>query len=86
MCSLTDSQCEQWFNERKPKEKKPHRTQPTVVDGVSIPAVNQIVPSTTQLVRQDESSETTASIAQNFDDTLERNKDFYDRLLLELKA
>ena len=46
MCSLTDSQCEQWFDQRKPKKKKPHRTQPTVVDGVSIPAVNQIVPST----------------------------------------
>lgn len=39
----------------------------------------------TQLVRQDESSETTASIAQNFDTTLELNKDFYDSLLLELK-
>jgi hypothetical protein len=39
----------------------------------------------TQLLRQDESSETTASIAQNFNDTLERNKDFYDRLLFNLK-
>lgn len=39
----------------------------------------------TQLLHQDESSETTANIAQKFNATLENNKDFYDRLLLGLK-
>lgn len=37
----------------------------------------------TQLIRQDESSETTASIAEKFDDTLENNRAFYDNLLLD---
>jgi len=38
----------------------------------------------TQLLHQDESSETTANIAQKFNATLERNKDFYDKLLSDL--
>jgi len=43
MCSLTDTLCEQWFN--VVKRKKPHRTEPTVKDGLIIPAINQIFPS-----------------------------------------
>jgi len=38
----------------------------------------------TQLLNQDESSETTANIAQKFEATLEHNKEFYDKLLRDL--
>lgn len=47
MLSLTDSQCEQWFNVAKKPKKEKHRTEPTVTDsGLIIPAINRIVPST----------------------------------------